>query len=134
VIVLAVIVTLAAESTPAAVVIAIVGTGGIIGGLVALLKVRPETGKLIVEAAEGAVVVQAGVMRELRAEIEALRELEARASKRELDATKREQDLRRELEDLRSELDRCTSGLGRLRARLASAGFNGDDDDGIAVE
>lgn len=114
-------IALAAESAPVAVLIAIVGTGGIIGGLVALLKVRPESGKLIVEAAEGAVLVQAGVMRELRAEIEALRKLEMRTARRE-------QDLRRELAELRAELDRCTTGLGRLRARMASAGFNGDDE------
>jgi len=47
------------------------------GGLVAVMRARPEGSKLIVDAAQGAVVVQAGVIDSLREELaEARREIE----------------------------------------------------------
>lgn len=42
--------------------------------MVALFKMRPETTRIVVDAAEGAVVVQKGVISELRAEITRLNE------------------------------------------------------------
>ena len=51
---------------------ALIGGGGFAGGIVALVKMRPETTRIVVDAAEGAVVVQKGVISELRAEIDRL--------------------------------------------------------------
>ena len=52
----------------------IVGGGGIVGGIVALIKVRPETARVVVSAAEGAVVVQAKVIKSLTDENHRLKE------------------------------------------------------------
>jgi hypothetical protein len=93
----------------AAVVVAVLGSGGLIGGIVALLRVRPESGRLIVEAAEGAVVVQSGVIDQLRREISGLRE-----------------DLDEELErrtKCEERLDKAEDEIGRLHAALRLAGI-----------
>lgn len=55
------------------IVAAVVG-GSLTGGIVALFKMRPETGAIIVSAAQGAVVVQASVINDLNAENRRLRE------------------------------------------------------------
>ena len=47
----------------------VVGTGGITGALYALLKWRPEAGQITVTAAQGAIVVQTGVIENLRKEL-----------------------------------------------------------------
>ncbi len=52
------------------VIIALVGTGGILGGIVAILKVRPESGQIAVTASQGALVVQTGVIENLKKEID----------------------------------------------------------------
>jgi uncharacterized membrane protein len=49
-------------------IVAILSVGGITGGLIALLKLRPEAGQIVVTAAEGALVIQAGVLEQLQAE------------------------------------------------------------------
>lgn len=51
----------------------ILGGGGIAGAMVALFKVRPEAARISVDAAQGAVVVQASVITALRDENERLR-------------------------------------------------------------
>lgn len=56
-----------------AVVIAIIGILGGGGGIVALLKVRPEAGQVSVSAAQGAVIVQTGVIENLQREMARLR-------------------------------------------------------------
>jgi len=55
-------------------VITVIGSGGLLGGIYALLKFRPEAGQLTVIAAQGALVVQTGVIETLRAEIARLRQ------------------------------------------------------------
>jgi len=53
--------------------VAVIGGSGLIGGVIALLKLRPEAGQIIVTAAQGAVIVQTGVIDSLREENERLR-------------------------------------------------------------
>jgi cysteine synthase len=56
------------------IIVAVLGSGGIIGGVVAFFKLRPENARTTVGAAEGAVIVQSGVIASLRDEITRLRE------------------------------------------------------------
>lgn len=56
----------AAEAAPW--IAAILGAGGLGGFIVALLKIRPEAGQFAVEASEGALIVQTGVIKTLREE------------------------------------------------------------------
>lgn len=96
----------------AALIVAILGSSGLVGGIVALVKVRPESGRMIVEAAEGAVVVQSGVITALRDELA---------------------DLRAALEDAREEEDDCKRRCQALEDELATVkttlkrhGINGE--------
>lgn len=54
------------------VIIAVLGGGGFLGGIVLLLKLRPEAGQITVSAAQGAVIVQTGVIDSLATENERL--------------------------------------------------------------
>jgi predicted nuclease with TOPRIM domain len=47
-----------------------VGAGGIVGAIAQLRKSKPEATRIVVDAAEGAVVVQTGVIDSLRAELD----------------------------------------------------------------
>ena len=49
-------------------IVAVVGTGGVVTAIVAFIKVRPEAGQIAVTASEGALVVQSGVIKDLRDE------------------------------------------------------------------
>jgi hypothetical protein len=62
------------DSTALNVLTIIIGSGGIVGGIVALFKMRPETSRIVVSAAEGAVIVQSGVITSLKNEIQRLHE------------------------------------------------------------
>ena len=53
-------------------VVAAIGSGGVGAGIVALIKVKPERDKLVIDAAQGAVVVQSGVIENLQREIKRL--------------------------------------------------------------
>lgn len=50
------------------IVVAVLGAGGLIGAVVALVKLRPESGQIVVTAAQGALVVQSGVIDSLQKE------------------------------------------------------------------
>lgn len=78
---------------------------GVFGGgtLVALFRVNADRGKVIIETAQGAVIVQTGVMAELRAELNRL--------KTELEQLREDRDT--EVAELRAE-------VGRLRADQAA--------------
>lgn len=69
------------------------------GGLAALLRLRGETSRVVVDAAEGAVVVQSSVIRDLREQIESLSrrmgEVERRAATAERRAAAAEERARR---------------------------------------
>lgn len=49
-------------------------SGGFLGGIYLLLKLRPEAGQITVTAAQGAIIVQTGVIDTLREELERMRE------------------------------------------------------------
>lgn len=55
-------------------VLTILGGGGLIGGLVALFRLRSDTARTTVSAAEGAVIVQSNVITNLQNENTRLRE------------------------------------------------------------
>lgn len=55
-------------------IIGIVFGGGVASAVVALIKVRPEAGQILVTTAQGAVIVQTGVIESLRQEIARLGE------------------------------------------------------------
>jgi cell division protein FtsB len=98
------------------VIIAVVGSGGIIGAIVAFLKVRPEAGQIAVTAAGDALVVQSGVITTLRDENTQLRSrLENLESKVAL-----MMDLRERVEELEDERKKLRAENGRLRKRVAS--------------
>lgn len=90
----------------------ILGVGGG-GGIVALFKVKPERGRIVIDAAQGAVVVQSGVMDELRKELDRLKE--------ELDELRSDRDA--EVNRLRAEVVELRSGrdaeVAQLRAEVA---------------
>jgi len=56
------------------VIVAVLGSGGLLGGIYALLKLRPEAGQIVVTAAQGALIVQTGVIDSLRIENDRLRQ------------------------------------------------------------
>lgn len=56
------------SETWVAILIGLVGGGGIVGGLTAIIKIRPEAAQISVSAAQGAVIVQTGVIESLQDE------------------------------------------------------------------
>lgn len=56
------------------IILAILGSGGLVGGFVALFMMRANRDKIIVDAAQGAVVVANGVVGTMREEMLRLRE------------------------------------------------------------
>lgn len=73
----------------AVLVTAIVGAGGLGGLIVALLKVRPEAGQIVVTAAQGAVIVQEKTLERLDHDMD---------------------DLRARMKDIEEELEKCEQG------------------------
>lgn len=89
-------------------IIALIGGGGLIGAVVALMKVRPENNAAVVTAAQGAVLIQTGLMEQLRSALEETRQ--------ELAA---ERAARRELEE---KMTTCTGRVDELERALAARG------------
>lgn len=56
------------------VITAIVGSGGILGAVVAFFKLRPEKDSIVVTTAQGALLMQTGISAELRKDNERLKE------------------------------------------------------------
>jgi hypothetical protein len=79
-------------------IIAVVGSGGFVGGLYALLKLRPEAGQITVEAAQGAIIVQTGVIETLRVELKRLLEENAYLRSRLVELEKALNDLSKRVE------------------------------------
>lgn len=59
---------------PTAIIISVIGAGGVGGVLIGLLKVRKEGDSIVVTAAQGALVVQSGVLDEVQDELRRSRE------------------------------------------------------------
>ena len=87
----------------------ITAASALLGGIVAWRKISPEKDSIIVTAAQGALVVQAGVLDELREEL-------ARNRQRLTDVEKA---LRDEIRRLRTERDSLRSENAELKARVA---------------
>ena len=80
------------------VLVAVIGSGGLVGGIVAFLKLRPERDSIVVTAAQGALLMQTGIADQLRADLAAaeqrVRALEGRLSARDEQIADLEQRLR----------------------------------------
>ena len=88
--------------------VALLGAGGVTGAVVALFKARPEAGQISVSAAQGAVIVQTGVIEELRqARVDDRAEVER---------------LREQLKTERDRGDRCEDQIDQLRGHLQELG------------
>ena len=86
--------------------------GGAVGAVVALYKVRPEAGQIVVTAAQGALIVQTGVIDNLKKEIERLNG--------EIN------DLKKENDDLRSRVDSLLKNQNRHDSEIQGL-TNGHD-------
>jgi threonine dehydratase len=85
----------------ATIIISAIGGGGIITAIVAAFKVKPDIARVTVSAAEGAVIVQSGVISSLRDELNRLKADHAECEKRHDEMEER---LTREVEQLRAAL------------------------------
>jgi threonine dehydratase len=118
----------AIDSGLLAAIVAALGGGGFLGGLVLLLKLRPEAGQITVTAAQGAVIVQTGVIEALRREndrlqtrIDALEVTSASFS----EMSKRVSDLENERVSLKVENDGLRERVQMLEASLAEVKRSG---------
>jgi hypothetical protein len=88
------------------IIIGLIGGGGLLSGIYAILKLRPEAGQIVVTAAQGALVVQAGVIDDLNDEIKRLKQVN--------------QDLRLEVDMIREELVLIKTNQGKHDIEIAS--------------
>ena len=93
-------------STIAVIVAAVFGGGGIIGGVVALLKFRGESTAVLVSASGEVVIMQKGMISQLREDLDAARADHATEVTRCLQAAA---SLRAELESVRRDVQRSHS-------------------------
>ncbi len=77
---------------------AILGSGGFFGGMYLLLKLKPETGSIVVKSAEDVVVMQGSIITELRKQIA---------------------DLKEEIHSMREDMERLRTANAKLTAELA---------------
>jgi predicted RNase H-like nuclease (RuvC/YqgF family) len=95
------------------IVVAVLGAGGIAGGVTALYKLRSEKDRIVVDASKGALIVQTGVIENLNKELLRVR-AEAEQLRNELE---KERELNRELRDRLEELE---NKVEQLTGRTAS--------------
>jgi hypothetical protein len=81
--------------------VAVLGAGGIVGGIVALMKLRPEAGQIVVNAAQDALIVQSGVLEALLAENRRLIEKVAAVERENTDLLAKMTQMATELHDLK---------------------------------
>ena len=107
-------------------ILALLGGGGLVGGLIALIKLRPEAGQITVVAAQGALVVQQGVLDTLNKELARvsarLEVVEAELS----NAQHRIDDLELDKARLEKEARTIKSENTKLRNRVKVLEANGD--------
>jgi chaperonin cofactor prefoldin len=97
-------------------ILAILGTGGVVGAIAAFFKIRPEAGQIAVTASEGALIVQTGVIENLHKDNKQLRDrLEDMESKVALMF-----DLRDRVEALEDERDALRKDNEKLRRRIVT--------------
>lgn len=61
-----------ADNTVLVAAISVVGGGGLAGALVALIKVRPESGQILVKTAQDVVLIQQGAMTDMQQRLSAV--------------------------------------------------------------
>lgn len=88
----------------------LLGTGGLTTALIALLKWRPEAGQITVTAAQGAVIVQTGVIENLHKEL-------ARVEKELEEEREEKRQLIIELQDYKKRLRKLEDSFYELRGR-----------------
>lgn len=102
------------NNTTVTIILAVIGLFGS-GSIIAFMRLRKEGPKIVVEAAEGAVVVQSSVIKDLRTQIDDLR--------KELNESKKIQTRVRELEQneelYKAENARLKAEVADLRIRIA---------------
>jgi len=102
---------------------ALLGSGGVAGMVVALLKVRPEGDRIIVDSARDVVVIQKGVIADLTSRIAQLERDyrdDIKVLKASLDAVKTERDeLRLEKAGLLARIDHLEAEVARLSSSLS---------------
>ena len=85
------------------------------GTLVALVRVRADKNKVVVDASQGAVIIQTGVIKSLQGE---LARMQSELDKRDM----RERELRdkyvADVAKLQVEVDRCGSEIDKLRGEI----------------
>lgn len=96
-------------------VVSIVLGGGFVGGIVALVKLRPEGDQIIVSSAKDVVVIQAGALDELRRQIDEMRE---RFDTQAAEAAQAIAECHAEREELRHERDTERVNNRELRGRI----------------
>lgn len=96
-------------------VIAILGAGGVVGAISAWRKVQPERESIIITAAQGALVIQAGVLEKLQEELERAHEQIAEL-RTEVEAVNDE--LHAEVDQLRGERDALLEENSDLREKV----------------
>lgn len=94
-------------TTVVTLVIGLIGVGGIGGAIVAIAKLRPEAGQIVVQTAQGALIVQSGVIESLTEELERVKTAYDTLTIRYEELTTRLAELTR------------TTNTGRLKARVA---------------
>jgi hypothetical protein len=107
------------------VIVALVG-GGFVTGFVALLKFKPEKDAIVVTAAQGALVVQTGVMDALQEELDRAR-ADSSALRAEIAAVRKEfaaevARIRVELDTMRGERDSYRDRVRELERTLEAGG------------
>ena len=88
-------------------IVAVLGSAGLLGSWAAFRKSKPEAGKIFIDAAQGVVLMQTGVIEDLRKEVRFLREENAKVSKENSDLKQRLE----ELEDKVRELTKRTTSV-----------------------
>lgn len=114
------------------------------GGLVALFKARPEGSKILVDTAQGAVIVQTGVMTSLRESLKSAEDKNDATEKRLSGALREIADLRShitEVNELRGKVrtlehdnEQLASENARLRARQSQLELENEDLAGRVAE
>lgn len=108
-------------------IIAVIGGGGLVGAVAAFLKIRPEAGQIAVNASQGALIVQTGVIDTLREENHQLRErLEDLESKVAMLGSLQDRVATLEAERTRLRMENTTlrNRVKHLEERLSALGYS----------
>jgi septal ring factor EnvC (AmiA/AmiB activator) len=101
--------------------ISALGGGGLVGAVATFMKVKPESGQILVSAAKDVVVIQQGAMTNMQTRIASLeQEREEWRAERE-ESLRRLADAERERDEMKARVAQLEADLGQLRRRVAEA-------------